>query len=72
MPRPLRTLLLLDTVALVLGVLCSPLAQAQQQAQAQAQALAEAQAQALCMLTQDYNRAYEAFVQRQKPVFKGN
>ncbi|MBM3389678.1 MAG: enoyl-CoA hydratase family protein [Betaproteobacteria bacterium] len=33
---------------------------------------AEAQAQALCMLTQDYTRAYEAFVQRQKPVFKGN
>ncbi|MFM8637399.1 MAG: enoyl-CoA hydratase-related protein, partial [Betaproteobacteria bacterium] len=33
---------------------------------------AEAQAQALCMLTQDYTRAYEAFVQRQKPVFQGN
>ncbi len=33
---------------------------------------AEAQAQALCMLTQDFNRAYEAFVARQKPVFEGN
>ena len=33
---------------------------------------AEAQAQALCMLTQDYTRAYEAFVQKQKPVFQGN
>ncbi|MFM2185773.1 MAG: hypothetical protein RIR43_345 [Pseudomonadota bacterium] len=33
---------------------------------------AEAQAQALCMLTQDYTRAYEAFVQKQTPVFQGN
>jgi len=33
---------------------------------------AEAQAQALCMLTQDYGRAYHAFVAKQKPVFKGN
>ena len=33
---------------------------------------AEAQAQALCMLTQDYQRAYEAFVVKQKPVFHGN
>jgi enoyl-CoA hydratase/carnithine racemase len=33
---------------------------------------AEAQAQALCMLTQDFKRAYEAFAARQKPVFKGN
>jgi len=33
---------------------------------------AEAQAQALCMLTEDFNRAYNAFVARQKPVFKGN
>ena len=33
---------------------------------------AEAQAQALCMLTQDFTRAYEAFVARQKPVFEGN
>jgi enoyl-CoA hydratase/carnithine racemase len=33
---------------------------------------AEAQAQALCMLTQDFRRAYEAFVARQKPRFEGN
>ncbi|MBO9642273.1 MAG: enoyl-CoA hydratase/isomerase family protein, partial [Pseudacidovorax sp.] len=33
---------------------------------------AEAQAQALCMLTQDFTRAYEAFVAKQKPVFAGN
>ena len=32
---------------------------------------AEAQAQALCMLTQDFRRAYEAFAARQKPVFQG-
>ena len=33
---------------------------------------AEAQAQALCMLTQDFTRAYEAFVAKQKPQFQGN
>ncbi len=33
---------------------------------------AEAQAQALCMLTQDFKRAYEAFVAKQKPKFEGN
>jgi enoyl-CoA hydratase/carnithine racemase len=33
---------------------------------------AEAQAQALCMLTEDFQRAYHAFVAKQKPVFKGN
>ena len=33
---------------------------------------AEAQAQALCMLTQDFRRAYEAFAARQKPRFEGN
>ena len=33
---------------------------------------AEAQAQALCMLTQDFGRAFDAFVARQKPVFQGN
>ena len=33
---------------------------------------AEAQAQALCMLTQDFGRAYEAFVARRKPVFQGD
>lgn len=33
---------------------------------------AEAQAQAICMQTKDYERAYEAFVAKQKPVFAGN
>jgi enoyl-CoA hydratase/carnithine racemase len=33
---------------------------------------AEAQAQALCMLTQDFRRAYEAFAAKQTPVFQGN
>jgi len=33
---------------------------------------AEAQAQAICMQTKDYERAYEAFVRKQKPVFQGN
>ena len=33
---------------------------------------AEAQAQALCMLTEDFARAYRAFAQRHKPVFEGN
>jgi enoyl-CoA hydratase/carnithine racemase len=33
---------------------------------------AEAQAQALCMLTEDFKRAYNAFVAKQKPVFEGN
>jgi enoyl-CoA hydratase/carnithine racemase len=33
---------------------------------------AEAQAQAICMQTKDYERAYEAFVSKQKPVFQGN
>ena len=33
---------------------------------------AEAQAQAICMQTKDYERAYLAFVQKQKPVFAGN
>ena len=33
---------------------------------------AEAQAQAICMLTEDYRRAYEAFVRRERPVFKGD
>lgn len=33
---------------------------------------AEAQAQAICMQTQDFSRAYHAFVARQKPVFEGN
>jgi enoyl-CoA hydratase/carnithine racemase len=33
---------------------------------------AEAVAQALCMTTEDFNRAYQAFAEKQKPVFKGN
>jgi enoyl-CoA hydratase/carnithine racemase len=33
---------------------------------------AEAQAQAICMMTEDFNRAYEAFVAKSKPVFQGN
>ncbi|MDM0111681.1 enoyl-CoA hydratase family protein [Variovorax sp. J22R133] len=33
---------------------------------------AEAQAQALCMLTEDFSRAYNAFVAKQKPKFEGN
>jgi enoyl-CoA hydratase/carnithine racemase len=33
---------------------------------------AEAIAQALCMKTEDFRRAYEAFAQKQKPVFKGD
>ncbi|MFO0292542.1 MAG: enoyl-CoA hydratase family protein [Rhodospirillales bacterium] len=33
---------------------------------------AEAQAQAICMMTEDFGRAYRAFAARQKPVFEGN
>jgi enoyl-CoA hydratase/carnithine racemase len=33
---------------------------------------AEAQAQALCMQTEDFRRAYRAFVAKQKPIFEGN
>ncbi len=32
----------------------------------------EAQAQAICMQTRDFHRAYEAFANKQKPVFEGN
>jgi enoyl-CoA hydratase/carnithine racemase len=32
----------------------------------------EAQAQAICMLTEDFSRAYEAFVAKSKPRFEGN
>jgi enoyl-CoA hydratase/carnithine racemase len=32
----------------------------------------EAQAQAICMQTQDFERAYHAFVAKQKPMFEGN
>jgi enoyl-CoA hydratase/carnithine racemase len=33
---------------------------------------AEAQAQAICMLTEDFGRAYRAFAAKHKPVFEGN
>jgi len=33
---------------------------------------AEAQAQAICMATNDFHRAYHAFVNKQKPEFKGD
>ncbi|MGJ5152473.1 enoyl-CoA hydratase family protein [Bradyrhizobium sp. SZCCHNRI1029] len=33
---------------------------------------AEAVAQALCMTTEDFNRAFEAFAAKSKPVFQGN
>lgn len=33
---------------------------------------AEAQAQAICMKTKDFKRAYDAFVAKEKPKFKGN
>ena len=33
---------------------------------------AEAQAQAICMKTADFERAYNAFVAKEKPIFEGN
>jgi enoyl-CoA hydratase/carnithine racemase len=33
---------------------------------------AEAQAQAICMQTEDFRRAYRAFVAKEKPIFEGN
>ena len=33
---------------------------------------AEAQAQAICMATRDFERAFEAFAAKRKPVFEGN
>lgn len=33
---------------------------------------AEAQAQAICMRTEDFRRAYDAFVEKRKPQFEGN
>lgn len=33
---------------------------------------AEAQAQAICMQTEDFKRAYRAFIAKEKPVFEGN
>lgn len=32
----------------------------------------EAQAQAICMMTEDFSRAYHAFVAKEKPQFQGN
>src|SRR3546814_17372947 len=32
----------------------------------------EAQAQAICMATNDFRRAFEAFAAKRKPVFKGD
>ena len=33
---------------------------------------AEAQAQSICMQTQDFGRAYRAFVEKQRPAFQGD
>ena len=33
---------------------------------------AEAQAQAICMQTRDFERAYRAFVDKQRPEFEGD
>ena len=33
---------------------------------------AEAQAQAICMQTEDFVRAYNGFVKKEKPTFEGN
>jgi hypothetical protein len=33
---------------------------------------AESQAQAICMATNDFHRAYHAFVDKQKPEFNGD
>ena len=33
---------------------------------------AEAQAQAICMQTEDFARAFRAFVEKRKPGFEGN
>jgi enoyl-CoA hydratase/carnithine racemase len=33
---------------------------------------AEAQAQAICMQTEDFERAYHAFLNKERPVFEGN
>ncbi len=32
----------------------------------------EAQAQAICMATNDFRRAFEAFAAKRKPVFEGD
>ncbi len=33
---------------------------------------AEAQAQSICMLTKDFDRAYQGFINKKRPVFEGN
>ncbi|MDO8279552.1 MAG: enoyl-CoA hydratase family protein [Burkholderiaceae bacterium] len=33
---------------------------------------AEAQAQSICMLTKDFERAYQGFINKKRPVFEGN
>ena len=33
---------------------------------------AEAQAQAICMQTEDFRRAFDAFAAKRKPQFEGN
>jgi hypothetical protein len=33
---------------------------------------AEAQAQAICMQTRDFERAYQAFIGKERPVFEGD
>jgi len=33
---------------------------------------AEAQAQAICMQTKDFERAYRAFLAKERPVFEGD
>jgi enoyl-CoA hydratase/carnithine racemase len=33
---------------------------------------AEAQAQAICMQTEDFRRAYRAFIAKHSPAFEGN
>ena len=33
---------------------------------------AEAQAQAICMQTEDFHRAYHAFVKKERPQFQGD
>jgi enoyl-CoA hydratase/carnithine racemase len=32
----------------------------------------EAEAQAICMQTEDFVRAYQAFMAKERPVFEGN
>mgnify|MGYP006200391373 FL=1 len=32
----------------------------------------EAQAQAICMQTEDFKRAYNAFIEKEQPIFQGD